>query len=93
MLDSLLEDRLVAEASADPKQREIIAHLRAKKERLMQLVLEVPKDISEAAQKLRTAEKEKLSTEVEQFEGGLARQGKARRALSVTVAQVQSVLP
>ena len=97
VLDSLLEDRLEAEASSDPKQREIIAQLRAEKQRLMQLVLEVPKDLSEAAQKQRAAEKEKLSTEVEQLEGGLARQvaglGKARRALSVTVSQVQSVLP
>ena len=97
VLDSLLEDRLVAEASSDPKQREIIEQLRAAKQRLMQLVLEVPKDLSEAAQKKRAAEKEKLSTEVEQLEAGLARQvaglGKARRALSVTVAQVQSALP
>jgi tetratricopeptide (TPR) repeat protein len=96
VLDSLLEDRLVAEASADPKQGEIIAQLRAAKQRLMQLVLEVPKDLSEAAQKQRAAEKEKLSTEVEQLEAGLARQvaglGKARRALSITVPQVQSVL-
>jgi tetratricopeptide (TPR) repeat protein/CHAT domain-containing protein len=97
VLDSLLEDRLVAEASSDPKQREIIAQLRAEKQRLMQLVLEVPKDLSETTQKQRAAEKEKLSTEVEQLEAGLARQvaglGKARRALSVTVPQVQSVLP
>jgi tetratricopeptide (TPR) repeat protein len=97
VLDSLLEDRLVAEASADPKQGEIIAELRADKQRLMQLVVEVPKDLSDAAQKKRAAEKEKLSTEVEQLEGGLAQQvaglGKPRRALSVTVAQVQSVLP
>ena len=97
VLDSLLEDRLVAEASADPKQREIIEQLRAAKQRLMQLVLEVPKDLSDAAQKNRAAEKENLSTEVEQLEGDLARQvaglGKARRALSVTVPQVQSVLP
>jgi len=97
VLDSLLEDRLVAEASSDPKQRETIAQLRGAKQRLMQLVLEVPKDVSEAAQKQRTAEKEKLSTEVEQLEGGLARKvaglGKARRALSITVPQVQAVLP
>src|SRR5206468_11376452 len=86
-----------AEASADPKQREIVAQLRAAKQRLMQLVLEVPKDVSEAARKRRVAEKEKLSTEVEQLEGGLARQvaglRKARRALRITVPQVQSVLP
>jgi tetratricopeptide (TPR) repeat protein/CHAT domain-containing protein len=97
VLDSLLEDRLVAEASTDPKQREIIEQLRAAKQRLMQLVLQVPKDLSEAARKQRVAAKEKLSAEVEQLEGGLARQvaglGKARRALGVTVSQVQSVLP
>lgn len=97
VLDSLLEDRLVAEASGDPKQREIIEQLRADKQRLTQLQLEVPKDLSELAQKERAAEKEKLSAEIEQLEGGLARQvaglGKARRALSVTVAQVQSALP
>jgi CHAT domain-containing protein/Tfp pilus assembly protein PilF len=97
VLDSLLEDCLVAEASSDPKQREIIEQLRAAKQRLMQLVLEGPKDLSEAAQKQGAAEKEKLSTEVEKLEGGLARQvaglGKARRALSTTVPQVQSVLP
>ena len=97
VLDSLLEDRLVAEASGDPKQREMIEQLRAAKQRLTQLQLEVPKDLSEQAQKQRAAEKEKLSTEVEQLEGGLARHvaglGKARRALSVTVQQVQSAVP
>jgi tetratricopeptide (TPR) repeat protein/CHAT domain-containing protein len=96
VLDSLLEDRLIAEASADPKQRKIVEQLRANKQRLMQLVLEVPKDLSEKAEKQRAAEKEKLSAQVEQLEAGLARQvaglGKARRALSVTVAQVQSIL-
>ena len=97
VLDSLLEDRLVAEASSDPKQFEMIAQLRGAKQRLMQLILEVPKDLSEVAQKQRATEKEKLSTEVEQLEAGLARQmaglGKARRAVSITVSQVQSVLP
>ena len=97
VLDSLLEDRLVAEASSDPKQGQIIDQLRAAKQGLMQLILEVPKDLSEAAQKQREDKREKLSTEVEQLQGGLARQvaglGKARRALSVTVPQIQSVLP
>jgi tetratricopeptide (TPR) repeat protein len=97
VLDSLLEDRLAAETSGDPRQREKIQQVRAAKQRLMRLVLEVPKDLSEAARKQRIAEKERLSTEVEQLEGGLARQvaglGKGRRTLSVTVPQVQSVLP
>ena len=64
VLDSLLEDRLVAEASGDPRQREIIEQLRAATQRLTQLQLEVPKDLSEQAQKRRTAEKGRLSTEV-----------------------------
>ena len=97
VLDSLLEDRLLAEASSDAKQREIIEQLRAAKQELMQLILEVPKDLSEAAQKQRATDKDRRSTEVEQLEGDLARQvaglGKARRALSITVRQVESVLP
>jgi len=96
VLDSLLEDRIVAEVSMNPKQHEIVERLRAAKQRLMQLVLEVPKDLSEQAQKRRAAEKAKVSMEVEQLEAGLAHQvtrlGKTRRALTVTVAQVQSVL-
>jgi hypothetical protein len=97
VLDSLLEDRLVAEASGDPDQRKTIERLGAAKQRLMQLSLEVPKDLSGPAQKKRAAEKGALVAEVEQLEAGLARKvaglGKARRALSVTVPQVQSVLP
>jgi tetratricopeptide (TPR) repeat protein len=97
VLDSLLEDRLVAEASGDPKQREIIEELRSAKQRLTKLIMDVPKDLSESARQKRDAEKEKLSTEVEHLEGGMARQvaglGRARRALSVTVPQVQSALP
>jgi tetratricopeptide (TPR) repeat protein len=97
VLDSLLEDRLVAEASLDPKQREVVEKLRSAKQRLTKLLMEIPKDLSEQSRQKRDAEKEKLSTEVEQLEGGLARQvtrlGHARRALSVTVQQVQSALP
>jgi tetratricopeptide (TPR) repeat protein len=97
VLDSLLEDRLIAGASNDPKQRENIERVYAIKQRLMQSLLEAPKDLTAAAQKRRAADKETLSTEVDQLESGLARQvaglGKARRALSVTVAQIQSTLP
>ncbi|MEY2496950.1 MAG: hypothetical protein QOD12_506 [Verrucomicrobiota bacterium] len=97
VLDSLLEDRLVAEASSDPKQRAVIEQLRAAKQRLTQLTLDVSKSLSEPQQKERMAEREKLAAEVEQLEAGLARQvaglGKARRALSVKVGHVQAVLP
>lgn len=97
VLDSLLEDRVVAEASADPKQHLAIEQLRSAKQRLTQLLWDVPKDLSEAAQQERAAKKAALATEVEELEGGLARQmaglGKARRALNVTMAQVQATLP
>lgn len=97
VLDSLLEDHLVAEASRDPKQRAIIEQLRTTKGKLAQMLLELPKDLSEQGQKERMTEETRLLTDVEQFESELARQvtglGKVRRALSVTVAQVRSALP
>jgi CHAT domain-containing protein/tetratricopeptide (TPR) repeat protein len=96
VLDSLLEDRLAAEASANPTQRETVGQARAAKQRLMKLLLEVPKDASEEARRKRELEKEQLSKRVEELEASLARQfaglGKARRALGVTVAQVQGAL-
>ena len=96
VLDSLLEDKLVAEASGDPKQREAVSELRAAKQRLLQLVLEEPGDVSEKMRKARVEEKQKLSKRVQELEAGLARQvaglGEARRALSVKVAQVQRAL-
>ncbi|MFL6588803.1 MAG: tetratricopeptide repeat protein [Chthoniobacterales bacterium] len=97
VLDSLLEDRLVAEASADPKQREIIQQLSLAKERMTQLVIESPSDPSEQARRQREVEKEKLSGNIERLEGSLARStaglGRGRRALAVTVEQIQAVLP
>jgi tetratricopeptide (TPR) repeat protein len=96
VLDSLLEDRLIAEASADPKQHERVNELTSAKQRLMQLLLEVPKDTSEQALQKRETEKKKLSETVEELEAGLARQvaglGRARRALSVTFPRVQAAL-
>jgi CHAT domain-containing protein len=96
VLDSLLEDRLIAEASQDPEEHERIKDLTSAKQRLMQLLLEAAKDTSEQALQKRKIEKKKLSQTVEELEAGLARQvaglGHARRALSVTVPQVQDAL-
>src|SRR4029453_8862462 len=101
--DSLLERRLVGEASSDPKKGEIIEQLRSDKQRLTELQLEtntkndLPKKPSAQVGIKGNTEREKLSTEIERLEGALARQvaglGKARRALSVTLEQVQSALP
>ena len=96
VLDSLLEDRLVAQASQDPKQSEAVRKLSSAKQRLMKLQLETPKNVSEQVIKRRNAEKNELSQTVEELEADLARQvaglGRARRALGVTVPQVQAAL-
>ena len=96
VLDSVLEDRLVAEASKDAKQREVIDQLRAAKQLYTRLLMEVPKDFSTEARQRRKAELEKRATQVELLEATLARQvsglGRARRALSVTLAEVQGSL-
>jgi len=97
VLDSLLEDRLVAEASANPEDRAVIDELRSAKQRLTQLLLGTPKDFRPEALERRAEEKEALSKKVEELEGALARRvaglGRARRALSVTVEQVQASIP
>ena len=96
MLDSVLEDRLVAEASKDAEHREVIDQLRAAKQRYTQLLMEMPRDFSAEARRRRETELEKRATQVEQLEATLARQvsglGRARRALSVTLAEVQGSL-
>lgn len=96
VLDSLLEDRLVAEASKDPAQREMIERLRSLKQRLWQMELEVPKDLSAAARKKREELRVLLSQQSDQLESNLARSveklGDARRAMTVTVSDIQHVL-
>jgi CHAT domain-containing protein len=96
VLDSMLEDRQVFEASSDPKSSEILGQLRSAKQRLSRLAFEMPRDFSQEARTRREQEKDVLSEQVEQLEADLARQvtglGKARRALSVTVKKVQAAL-
>jgi CHAT domain-containing protein/TolA-binding protein len=96
VLDSLLEDRLVAEASNDPGQHEKVTRLRTAKQRLMQLSLEAPPNASADALEKRNQEKNSLTTNVEELEAALARAvaglGHARRALGVSVPEVQAAL-
>jgi CHAT domain-containing protein/Tfp pilus assembly protein PilF len=96
VLDSLLEDRVVTEASQNTAQRAVIERLRKAKQQLTQILLEAPKDLSAEALRRRDAERETRARQVEQLEAGLAREvtgfGKARRALTVTVGQVQGAL-
>ncbi len=97
VLDSLLEDQAVAQATQNPTNQALIEQIAPAKQQLTQLLMAVPKDISPEALKSRAANRDKLSRQVEQLEGALARNvagfGQARRALTVTVAQVQKAIP
>jgi len=97
VLDSLVEDLRVAEASDNPATRDRVAALRQAKNRLMQLTLEASKDLSPEGLKRRDEERARLEADTERMEGELARAvaglGQARQALSVTVDQVQAALP
>jgi CHAT domain-containing protein/Tfp pilus assembly protein PilF len=93
VLDSLIEDRLAAEISKTTQDRNLLARLAADKRQLGQLLLQPHKP--SAAQ--MDQEIEALEHEVGQIEGELAQHvvglGRTRRALSVTVKQVQAVIP
>jgi tetratricopeptide (TPR) repeat protein len=93
VLDSIIEDRLVAETSKTSQDRDLLARRYADKRQLGQLLLQPPnRRAGEIDQKI-----EALEREVEQIEGQLAQRvvglGRARRALSVTVEKVQAAVP
>jgi CHAT domain-containing protein/tetratricopeptide (TPR) repeat protein len=94
VLDSLIEDRLVAESGKGGKNRELIERMAVDKRQLGRLLLQRPDPNGSDQSGKRTGE---LEQEVEQIEGQLAKDvaglGKARRALTVSVAQVQAVIP
>ena len=96
VLDSLLEDRVVAQASQNPEDRALIEQLGPAKQQLTQLLMTVPKDLKAETWKSRAEMRDQLSRQVEQLEGALAQKvagfGHARRALTVTVEQVQKAI-
>jgi tetratricopeptide (TPR) repeat protein len=97
VLDSLLEDRLVAEASQNAEDRALIEQLGPAKKQLTELIMQAPKDTDAESLKTRAARRAELSRQVEQLEGALAKKvaglGHARRALTVTLEQVQKTIP
>jgi tetratricopeptide (TPR) repeat protein len=93
VLDSIIEDRLVAEASKGHEDHDMIRRLAGDKSQLGQLLLRTPNNAStEADEKIADLERE-----VDEIEGRLAQHvsglGVTRRALSVSVEQVQRVIP
>jgi tetratricopeptide (TPR) repeat protein len=93
VLDSIIEDRLLAETGKEEVNRELVEQLSAEKRFLAQLSIQA----TAASPKETTERIRGLEQEVENIEGKLARQtaglGQARRALTVTVEQVQAALP
>jgi tetratricopeptide (TPR) repeat protein/CHAT domain-containing protein len=93
VLDSIIEDRRLAEASKTKEDQELVQRLNAERQRLGQLLLEIPKASTNQAPK----QIQQLEQQVEQIEGKLARNvaslGQPRRALAVTVEEVQAAIP
>lgn len=97
VLDSLVEDQLTAAASHDPKIKLVVDQLQGANRRLIQLQLEVPNDLRPEVLKRWQAERDTLEQQVEELHKSLARHvlgvGQARRALTITIADVQTTLP
>ena len=97
VLDSLLEERLAVEASADPSIKAVVEQLRARGRQFMQHHLECPPDADADALTRWKAEEDALRLLVEESQRTLTRKvmgtGTIRRALKVTLQEVQSALP
>jgi tetratricopeptide (TPR) repeat protein len=93
VLDSIIEDRLLAEASQGSEDQKLVEQLNLDKRQLGQLLLQPPQKLSaETNQQIETLEREveKIESRLAQHVSGL---GRARRALTVTDDQVQVVIP
>jgi CHAT domain-containing protein/Tfp pilus assembly protein PilF len=93
VLDSIIEDRMLAERSKNKEDQDLIQRLNANKQRLGQILLETPKALADQS----TKQIQQLEQEVEQIEGKFARNvadlGRPRRALAVKVEEVQAAIP
>jgi hypothetical protein len=93
VLDSIVEDRLLAEASQGSQDQKLVEQLNLDKSQLGQLLLQpVQKVSAESNQRI-----EALEGEIEKIESRFARHvaglGHARHALDVSLEQVQSTIP
>lgn len=97
VLDSMLEDRLTAAASADPAIRGRIEEARSLQRDLTALRTDAPDDSSPEGLKARDAKLTDTAGKLERLEGDMARAvaglGRARRSLGVTAEQVGAALP
>ena len=93
VLDSIIEDRLLAEASQGSEDQKLVEQLNLDKRQLGQLLLQpTPKLSAETNQRIEAleGEVEKIESQLAQHVAGL---GKARHALGVSLGQVQPTIP
>jgi tetratricopeptide (TPR) repeat protein len=93
VLDSIVEDRLLAEASQGSDDQKLLERLNLDKRQLGQLYLQQAQKLSaETNQRINTleGEVEKIESQFAQHVAGL---GQVRHALAVSVEQVQSRIP
>jgi len=93
VLDSIVEDRLLAEASQGSEDQKLVERLNVDKSQLGQLVLQPSQKLSDKTRQRIEA----LEGEVEKIESQLAEHvaglNQARHALGVSLEQVQSRIP
>jgi TPR repeat protein/CHAT domain-containing protein/Tfp pilus assembly protein PilF len=93
VLDSIVEDRLLAESSQKSEDQKLVEQLNLDKGQLGQLLLQPAQRLTaETSQRIEALEGdvEKIESELAQHVAGL---GKARHALGVRVEQVQATIP
>jgi tetratricopeptide (TPR) repeat protein len=93
VLDSIIEDRLLAEASQQSEDQKLVEQLNLDKRQLGQLLLQPAQKLSaETNQRIEALEEEveKIESQLAQHVAGL---GQARHALGVTLEQVQATIP
>jgi TPR repeat protein/Tfp pilus assembly protein PilF len=93
VLDSIVEDRLLAEASQGSEDQKLVDQLNLDKSQLGQLLLQPAQKLTaETSQRIEALEREveKIESELAQHVAGL---GQARHALGVRLEQVQAAIP
>ena len=97
VLESVVEDLRLAEASEDIATRELATRVKSVKGRLNKLALETSANPSGEELDVRQAELAELKQQLEALQGQLARygveQGNLRQAFTVTPSQVQQAMP
>lgn len=97
VLDSMIEDKLVARTASEPEIRDVVDQLKAANRRLMEFALGPPGGGVPVARAKWQEQWEQARQSVDEMQKKLARYvssfGRGRRSLHVSLAQVQAALP